>query len=352
MIPVSQPSITDLEKKYVNEALNDGWISSQGPHVKRFEEAWAKWNDVRYGVACSSGTTAIQIALEALNLNPGDEVIVPEFTMIATAWAVSAAGLTPVFVDCGNDLNIDVDKIEGVITKKTKVILPVHIYGRQCNMDAILDIAYEYNLRVIEDSAEAHGVKPRGDIACFSLFANKIISAGEGGICLTNDKHLAEQMNHIKAMAFNKDHTFLHKKWGHNFRMTNLQAAFALAQTERIDDILKKRKQIEGWYDEELGGIKEITLMPKRNVLWMYDLLAENRNELVAWLKKEGIESRVFFKPMSQQFMYRCEEQQWESSQANHYAQRGLYLPSYTDIQKPDIDYICDKIREFYDEVK
>jgi len=345
-IPVSKPSITDLEKKYVNEALNDGWISSQGPHVKKFEETWANYNGMNYGVACSSGTTALQIAVEALHLSPEDEIIVPEFTMIATAWAVSQAGAKPVFVDCGGDLNIDVNKIEEAITPRTKAIIPVHIYGRQCDMDRIMQIAYEYNLRVIEDSAEAHGVKPRGDIACFSLFANKIINAGEGGICVTNDKHLAEQMNHLKAMAFNKDHTFYHPKMAHNYRMTNLQAAFALGQAERIGEILEKRRQIEQWYDEGLNGIKGVTLMPKRNVLWMYDILADNREKLMVHLAKEGIETRRFFKPMSAQKNYFNPE---KKLRAMWYSMRGLYLPTYTDLTKEDVDLICSKVKEFYE---
>ena len=242
---VAKPSLEGNELNYVNDAIKTGWISSQGGYVKRFEEAFAGWNNMNFGVACSSGTSALVLALRSLGIREGDEVIVPEFTMIASAWAVTYIGATPVFVDCKEDLNIDEEKIEEKITKKTKAIMPVHIYGRRCNMEKIMNIAYNYNLFVVEDSAEAHGVKPLGDIACFSLFANKIISSGEGGVCLTNSKRLAEQMIHLRSMAFRPGHNFLQKKLAYNFRMTNLQAAVALAQVERIDEFLEKRKKIE-----------------------------------------------------------------------------------------------------------
>lgn len=290
--PVSQPHLTGREIYYVTEAVTTGWISSQGPFVQRFEETFADWNGQGHGVACSSGTTALTLALRALGIGPGDEVLVPEFTMIASAWAVTYTGATPVFVDCGDDLNIDVALLESKITPRTKAIMPVHIYGRRCDMDAIMDLAYQYNLRVVEDSAEAHGVRPVGDIACFSLYANKIISSGEGGICLTNDARLAEQMKHLRGMAFSKAHDFVHKKLAYNFRMTNLQAGVALAQVERIDEILELRSRIEKQYDERLSGIPGITRMPGRDVLWMYDLLAEGRDELRAHLSAHAASRR------------------------------------------------------------
>ena len=174
--PVSMPSLTGRELEYVTEGVRDGWISSLGPHVGRFERAFADYNGVAHGVACSSGTSALTLALRALGIGPGDEVIVPEFTMIASAWAVTYTGATPVFVDCGPDLNINVTAIEAKITARTRAIMPVHVYGRRCAMDPIMELAHEYNLRVVEDSAEAHGVRPVGDIACVSLYANKIIT--------------------------------------------------------------------------------------------------------------------------------------------------------------------------------
>ncbi|MFI6099460.1 DegT/DnrJ/EryC1/StrS family aminotransferase [Lentzea sp. NPDC051213] len=345
--PVSMPSLSGNELEYTTKAITDGWISSQGPYVPRFEEAFAAYNDVKYGVACSSGTTALTLALRALGIGPGDEVIVPEFTMIASAWAVTYTGATPVFVDCGDDLNIDVTKIEEKITPRTKVIMPVHIYGRQCDMEPILELAYEYNLRVVEDSAEAHGVKPTGDIAAFSLFANKIITSGEGGICVTNDPHLARQMAHLRGMAFTRDHSFLHKKLAYNFRMTNLQAAVALAQTERLDEIIATRAQIEKRYDEGLRGIGGITLMPPRDVLWMYDLRAERREELMRFLAEKGIETRLFFKPMSRQPGYL--DPVWPTLNANRFAEDGLYLPTHAELSEDDQDYIVGQVRQFYE---
>ena len=345
--PVAKPSLDWKEIEYLTKSVREGWISSQGPFVKEFEKQFAKFNEYKYGVACSSGTAALTIALRALGIGPGDEVIVPEFTMIASAWAVTYTGATPIFVDCKENLNINPDLIEEKITPKTKAIMPVHIYGRQCDMDKIMDIAYNYNLKIVEDSAEAHGIKPKGDIACFSLFANKIISSGEGGICVTNDERLAKQMEHLRAMAFTPNHDFIHKKIAYNFRMTNLQAAVALAQLERIEDILEKRRKIEEIYNKKLEGVKGITLLPKRNVLWMYDILAEDKENLQKFLEEVGIETRQFFKAMSQQPMYY--NPNWRNLNATKFGYSGLYLPTYTDLTEEEQEEIVNKIKEFYE---
>ncbi|OEV09446.1 DegT/DnrJ/EryC1/StrS family aminotransferase [Streptomyces nanshensis] len=344
--PVSRPSLSGGELDYVTRAVTDGWISSQGSYVREFEDAFAQYNGVAHGVACSSGTAALTLALRALGIGPGDEVVVPEFTMVASAWAVTHSGAAPVFVDCGDDLNIDVARIEEKITPRTRALMPVHVYGRRCDMDAVMELAHDYNLRVVEDSAEAHGVRPVGDIACFSLFANKIITAGEGGVCLTDDRHLAEQMAHLRAMAFSKDHNFLHKKVAYNYRMTNLQAGVALAQVERLDEILAARKQIEKRYQQGLEGVDGVTLLPERDVLWMFDLRAERRDELRAHLADAGIETRLFFKPMSRQPFYL--DPVWPSLNAHRFSEDGLYLPTYTDLTESGQDYIVGKIREFY----
>jgi dTDP-4-amino-4,6-dideoxygalactose transaminase len=344
--PVSKPWLGGNELAYVTKAITDNWISSQGPCVPKFENAFAEYNGVARGVACSSGTTALTLALRALGVGPGDEVLVPEFTNVASAWSVTYLGATPVFVDCADDLNMDVTQIEDRITARTKVIMPVHIYGRQCDMTAIMNIAYEYGIRVVEDSAESHGVRPVGDIACFSLFANKIITAGEGGICLTNDNWLADQMAHLRGLAFSKDHNFLHRKLAYNFRLTNLQASVALAQVERLDEILELRAGIEKRYQAGLEDVAGLTLMPARDVLWMFDVLAEQREELREYLAGEGIETRLFFKPMSQQPMYF--DPDWRSLKAARFAATGLYLPTYTELSESDQDYIIGKIRRFY----
>lgn len=344
-IPVSKPDITKKEIKYVNQAVRSGWISG-GKFVGAFEELFADKHKAKYGVACNSGTNALTLALRALGIGEGDEVIVPEFTMVATAWAVSYTGAKPVFVDCGDDLNINVNKIEDKITSKTKAIIPVHIYGRQADMDRIMEIAHDYNLYVVEDSCEAHGIPIKGDIACFSLYANKIITAGEGGICITNNKRLEEQMRHLRAMAFNPEHTFLHKKIAYNFRMTDLQGAVALAQTERLEEILEKRYWIEKTYRKYLGGIWEVSEVDDRNVLWMYDVVVKNRDGLRFFLEDNGIETRVFFKPMSQQPMYYDEN--YKNTLAYAYSKLGLYLPTFTSITEKEIKYVSEKIKDFY----
>jgi dTDP-4-amino-4,6-dideoxygalactose transaminase len=201
---------------------------------------------------------------------------------------------------------------------------------------------------VVEDSAEAHGVRPVGDIACFSLFANKIITSGEGGICVTNDPHLAAQMAHLRGMAFSKEHNFIHKKLAYNFRMTNLQAAVAVAQVEQIDEILAARKRIEACYDQALDGISGITRMPAREVLWMYDLRAENRDELMKFLHEGGIETRLFFQPMSRQPMYF--DSGWTSLNAAKFAADGFYLPTYVGLTEEDQHKIVARIRAFYND--
>lgn len=346
MIPVSKPSITALEKKYVKDAIDSGWVSSKGKYVEKFEEAWAKYNNKKYGVACSSGTTALVLALRSCGIKKGDVVIVPEFTMVATAWAVTYIGAKPIFVDCDNTLNMDVDSFVHKLNtyKNIKAVIPVSIYGRRYSGKILSEIR-RYNKKhntkvfVIEDLAEAHGTKVRGDIACFSMFGNKIITSGEGGICVTNDKRLAELMAWYRSMCFNDEHTFLHPDIGYNFRMTNLQAAVALAQVERIDEILAKRKQIESWYDELLP--KHI-LMPKRDVVWMYDVnLRQKQKQVMDKLKKAGVETRYFFKPMSMQPMYNLAHRHLN---AYKWSQKGVYLPTYTDMTKKDVAYVCEVI--------
>ncbi len=344
--PVSKPCLDGRELEYVTDTVTAGWISSQGPYVQRFEQAFATYNGYAHAIACSSGTAALTLALRALRIGPGDEVIVPEFTMIASAWAVTYVGATPVFVDCADDLNIDVTRIEEKITSRTRAIMPVHVYGRRCDMDTIMGLAYDYNLRVVEDSAEAHGVRPVGDIACYSLFANKIITSGEGGVCLTADPRLAGQLEHLRGMAFTSDHSFLHRKLAYNFRMTAMQAAVALAQVERLDEILAARSLIEKRYDAGLQDIPELTLMPPRDVLWMYDICARDSEALREFLRAAGVETRVFFKPMSRQPGYLHPD--WPALNASRLSRDGFYLPTYTSMTAADQEFVISQIRQFY----
>lgn len=343
--PVARPDLTGREKDYVDWAMENGQISSQGRFVAEFEELFAKKHSAKFGVAVSSGTTALFLALKALGIGEGDEVIVPDFTMIATAWAVSYTGAKPIFVDCDNSLNIDVYKLQEAITPRTKAIIPVHIYGRVANMPVINEIAKQFNLKVVEDSCEAHGTPLNSSIACFSLYANKIITSGEGGICITNDENLAFQLKHLRGMAFDPSHTFYHPKMGYNFRMTNLQAAVALAQTERLEELILKRKQIEIWYQQYLS-MPGIVYSPKRDVLWMYDIQVEDRDALMKYLADNGIETRMFFKPMHCQPMYK--RQVPLDNNADRFSRLGMYLPTYTELTEEDVKFICNTIKEFY----
>ncbi len=342
---VTHPYITEKEFEYVTDALDSRWLSTHGPYVARLEKAFADRHGTEHGVACASGTAALILALRALGIGPGDEVIVPEFTMVISAWAVTYTGATPVFVDCHDDLTIDTSLIEEKITPRTKAIMPVHVYGRSCDMHKIMELAYEYNLRVIEDSAEATGVSVTGDVACFSLGMNKIVSSGEGGVCLTNDKRLAKQITHIRTMAFNSAHTFLHKKMAYNFRLTNLQAAVGVAQMEKLDEILTRRKEIEAYYNAGLNDVENVTIMPDRDVVWMYDLLCDDRDGLMRYLDDAGIETRVYFKPMSRQPMYLNPD--YTSLKAHYFAEHGLYLPTYPQLRSGDQDRIIDQVRTF-----
>lgn len=302
--------------------------------VNKFEQAWAKFNGYKYGVACNSGTNALFLALKALGIGKGDEVIVPEFTMVATAWAVSYTGAKPIFVDCKDDLTIDTDKIN--INKKTKAIMPVVIYGR------VYDDCRRFGLPVVEDMAEGHGIKPRGKVACYSFYKNKIIETGEGGMCLTNDKGLADEMRSLANMYFDKERSYQHPKIGYNFRLTEYQAEQGLKQVKDLKNIIKKRRIIEEWWNKYL--VKEIQ-MPKRDTVWMYDIDCKDKQKEV---KKKIEMSRYFFKPMS---MQPCYNRKYKHLNAYKWAKRGLYLPLW-DLTEKEIKKICQKINKCFEKGK
>lgn len=348
LYPVAKPDLRGNETKYLKQAIRKGEVSSQGSFVKEFEEKFAAFNEREFAATCSSGTMALLLALKAVGIKAGDEVIVPEFTMIATAWAVSYLGAKPVFVDCDDDFLLDMSKLEGKLTDKTKAIIPVHIYGRRINYPILWKIAHKHHLTVIDDSAESIGVMPDGHIACFSFYGNKVITGGEGGACVTSSPEYDEKIRYYRDMAFEPDHTFLHKRMGYNFRMTNLQAAVLLAQLERLPEFLKKRSLIEEIYEYELYGIDGIQIQRKRDVLWVYDILVENvedRDLLMKFLSNMGIETRRFFKPMSMQPMYY--DKGYKQLEAYQYSRRGLYLPAYTGLRPKDIAHICKAVEKF-----
>lgn len=329
---MSQPSITSIERKFVDEAMRLSDIGV-GPFIEQFERLWSGVNHKDYGVACNSGTNAIYLALKALGVGPGDEVIVPEYTMIATAWAVSYTGATPVFVDCEDDLLVH----DWKITAKTKAVITVPIYGRKAPIPEGIP-----GIPVIEDMAEAHGIPPQGDIACYSFYGNKILTTGEGGMCITDNQEWAEEMRKLANMYFDDGRTMIHPKQGHNFRMTNLQAAVGVGQVLRFFEIRDKRKKIEDWYD---ALTPEDMRMPRRDALWMYDIDAGNRQEeLKVFLESKGIPSRYGFKPMSMQPQYLGE---YLDLNAYTWSKRILYLPTWTDMTYEDVKHVCQTIRYF-----
>jgi perosamine synthetase len=361
-IPISKPSITQKEINYVTDAIESGWVSSLGKYIDQFENKFASFCDVKYALTTSNGTTALHLALVALDIKEGDEVIIPDLTFIATANAVKYTGAKVVTVDIEEDtLCIDPKAIENAITSKTKAVIPVHLYGHPANMDEINKIAKKYNLKVIEDAAEAHGaevcgkkVGGLGDVGIFSFYGNKIITSGEGGMITTNDKKLYERMKYLRDHAMSKEKRYWHTEIGFNYRMTNLQAALGLAQLERIEELLNKKREIFEWYKEYLGYIPNIKLNFQKNgyknVYWMICLeiigYDENkRDNLMKRLKKKGIDSRPYFYPISDMPMY----EKANTSITHKVYQRGINLSSFFDLEKNQVLYICNELKRLLD---
>lgn len=364
MIPVCVPLLAGNEKKYVNDCLRTNWISSSGKYVHLFEEKFSRYCGKNFGIATTNGTTALHLALASAGVGPGDEVIMPTFTIASPAFATIYCGAKPVFVDIEPDTwNIDPKKIEEKITKKTKAIIPVHIYGHPCDMTPIMRIARKYKLLVIEDSAEAHGAEYKGKkvggighMSCFSFYGNKIITCGEGGMVVTSDKRIAQRCRKLKNLSFLKEKRFWHEEVGFNYRMTNIQAAVGLAQFEQIEKYVKMRRKNARLYNSLLKNIPGVILPVERpdtkNVYWMYSILIDKefgvgRKKLMEKLKAKGIETRTFFIPMHNQPVFK----KAGCGMAKRYpiaedvARKGIYLPSGSGLKKAEIKYICDCIR-------
>lgn len=358
-IPISQPSITQKEIDYVTDAVSSGWVSSLGKYIDMFEDKFAAYCGVKYAVATCNGTVALHLALVSLGVGAEDEVIIPNLTFVATGNAVKYIGAKVVTVDVDEEtLCINPKAIEKAITSRTKVIIPVHLYGHPANMDEINNIARKYNLYVIEDAAEAHGAEVNGKkvgglghAGVFSFYGNKIITSGEGGMITTNNEFLCHRMRYLRDHAMTQEKRYWHTEVGFNYRMTNLQAALGVAQFERIDELLAKKKEIFDWYEEELKYVKNISLNRQapwaKNVYWMvclelsgYD--EKRRDEFIRKLKEKNIDSRPYFYPVSHMPMY----DDVVTPITQRFFQKGLNLPSYFDISKEQVQYVCNTIKD------
>lgn len=360
-IPVSAPALAGREKEYVADCLDSNWISSNGRYVDRFEQAFASFCGVPHALSCCNGTVAIHLALLAFDLKPGDEVIVPTLTYVASANPVVYCGATPVFVDVDPATwCIDPAKLAARITVRTRGIIVVHLYGHPADMDPILGIAAEHKLFVIEDVAEAHGALYKGrltgtlgDVSTFSFYGNKIITTGEGGMVVTRHPELARKMTLLKGQGMDPDRRFWFTVTGYNYRMTNIEAAIGLAQLERIDWHLARRREIAEAYGNRLAGCSLLTLPPNRewarSVFWLYSVVLDKRcrltrDEVMAELAEAGIETRPFFYPLHGLPMFAGSDGHQDFQVAEHLASRGLNLPTYAALTGGDIDYIVTNL--------
>lgn len=365
LIPVSSPSLGGREREYVLECLDGNWISSMGEFIPRFESAFARLCGVEHGVACSNGTTALHLALETLGVGPGDEVLIPAFTLIVSANSVLWCGAKPVLVDVRPDTwCMDPARIRGSITPRTKAILCVHMYGHPCDMEAILAIAREHELLVIEDAAQAHGasihgrpVGSWGDLACFSFYANKILTTGEGGMVVTRRREWAERAALLRNQAF-EEPRFVHRHVGFNYRMTNMQAAIGVAQCEQLAVRVARKIEIARRYDELLEGERSIRrpvqLAGYRNVYWMYGVVLEesfgrSMPEVRRILADAGIETRAFFVPMNLQPVFSGKNPRWPDLRgtfpvSEDLGAKGFYLPTGFDLTPSEQMYVVEQL--------
>lgn len=359
-IQVYKPTLGGNEKAYVNECIDTCWISSKGKYNTLFAEEFANYIGVKYATTVSNGTLALHLALMALGIGEGDEVIVPTFTYIASANAVKYTGAEVIFADALEESwQIDPEDIRRKITDKTKAIMPVHLYGHPCDMDAIMDIARQYRLFVIEDCAEAIGseyngkrVGSFGDIAAFSFFGNKTITCGEGGMVLTNDKTLFERAVHLKGQGLAEHREYWHDIIGYNYRMTNIAAAIGLAQLEQVDDFIKRKIEIADLYKQLLKDcpIKMLSSVGKvKCTYWMVSISCEDledRDKLREFLEKKGIETRPAFYPIHMMPMYDKKYQRMPVAEKLGWS--GINLPSYPGLKDEEIELICNDIKEYF----
>ena len=359
-IPIYQPSLDGNEKKYVNECLDTNWISSRGEFISKFENEFRKFVGVEHATAVSNGTVALHLALVTLGIGPGDEVIVPSFTYIASVSAISITGAAPVFVDSLEDTwQVDPKDVKRKITPRTKAVMAVHLYGHPCEMDELVKIAKEHNLFLIEDCAEAFGstykdkhVGTFGDLSTFSFYGNKTITTGEGGMIVTNDETLYDRAYHLKMHGLAKYREYWHDTIGFNYRMTNICAAIGLAQLENAEEKIVKKRQVAEWYNEAL---KNLPVKPHGEYgkvfhsYWMYSILVESpqvREEIRNFMKAEGIETRPTFFPAHTMPMFSQKFQKLRV--AEYLGWHGINLPSYPDLTKEQIQFIAAAISKYF----
>jgi perosamine synthetase len=362
LIPISEPWLGSRERLLVNQCASSGWVSSQGKFVGEFEHAFAKYCGAKYGVATCNGTSALHLALACLGIGPGDEVIVPTLSFIATANPINYVGATPVFVDSNiESWNVDPKALERVITRKTRAIIVVHLYGHPAQMDEITAIAKKHDIHVIEDACEAHGAEYRGNkvgslgtLGCFSFFGNKIITTGEGGAVVANQFPLIERARMLRDHGMSRRRKYWHSHIGFNYRMTNLQAALGVAQMDRIDEVIERKRRNARLYKSLLKEVPGITLPPEapwaRPVYWLYTILIEKkfklpRARLVKKLAQRKIETRPVFYPISSLPPYRNGRHQ-KFPVAEKIATQGLSLPSSPLLKAGSIERVCDAIKE------
>lgn len=359
-IPIYQPFLDGNEKKYVNECLDSTWISSKGRFINEFEDAFAKFVNVSYAMGVCNGTAALHLALVALGIGKGDEVIVPTLTYIASVNAIAYTGAKPVLVDCLRDTwQMDPEDVKKKITSKARAIMAVHLYGYPCDMDRLIEIAKTNGLYLIEDCAEAMGSRYNGrhagtfgNISTFSFFGNKLISTGEGGMVCANDAALYYRMAHYKSQGLAKGREYWHDVIGYNYRMTNICAAIGLAQLEQIEKFFKKKKEIAYWYREELEGLPVESHREYKGAehpYWMISILVDknkDRDPLRELLKLKGVETRPFFHPIHTMPMYSKKGERHPIAET--ISARGINLPSFPELSAEEVGYICSIIKEFY----
>ena len=363
-IPVNEPLIGNREKELINECLDTGWISSEGPFVEKFENSLSKKVNRKYGIACSSGTAALDLAIASLDIGPEDEVIMPAFTIISCATAVIKSGAKPVLIDaCERTWNMNVDHVEAAITSKTVAIMAVHIYGLPVDMDPLIRIAKKYGLYIIEDAAELIGAQYKGnpcgsfgDVSTFSFYPNKHITTGEGGMVFTNDLEISKKCKSLRNLCFQEDNRFVHNEFGWNYRMTNLQAAIGIAQLEKLDSTIKKKMKIGEFYNKYLAELREIELPLietgfAKNIYWVYGILInpkiDSAKNIISKLKKLKIGTRPFFYPMHKQPVLK----KMKIFKKNHFPvseklyEQGLYLPSGLKLTEDEIIIVSQKLK-------